>query len=49
MAGLSQNHLMDLVDATYIDENTLEDAERTGDYRARGVTGLMEYLQTPER
>jgi four helix bundle protein len=44
----SQNHLLDLVDVTYIDEDTREALDALAITALEEVTGLMEYLQTPE-
>jgi len=44
----SQNHLLDLVHANYIDEATLQYLNALAEAALREVTGLMEYLQSPE-
>jgi len=44
----SQNHLLDLVDATYIDDDTRETLNALAITALEEVTGLMEYLQSPE-
>jgi four helix bundle protein len=44
----SQNHLLDLVDSRYIDEATLSDLNALAEAALQEVTGLMEYLQSPE-
>jgi hypothetical protein len=44
----SQNHLLDLVDKKYIDEPTRLDLDKLAQAALQEVTGLMEYLQSPE-
>ena len=44
----SQNHLLDLVDKKYIDEATREGLDGLAQAALQEVTGLMEYLQSPE-
>ena len=44
----SQNHLIDLVDKKYIDDATREEIDALAQAALQEVTGLMEYLQSPE-
>ena len=44
----SQNHLLDLVDRGYITEQTRLEYEALAEAALQEVTGLMEYLQSPE-
>jgi hypothetical protein len=44
----SQNHLLDLVDGKYIVESTREELDSLAQAALQEVTGLMEYLQSPE-
>jgi four helix bundle protein len=44
----SQSHLLDLVDKNYIDEATREALDALAQAALQEVTGLMEYLQSPE-
>jgi four helix bundle protein len=44
----SQNHLIDLVDKKYIDDTTHEELDGLAQAALQEVTGLMEYLQSPE-
>jgi hypothetical protein len=44
----SQNHLMDAVDKRYINETTRSDLNALAEAALQEVTGLMEYLQSPE-
>jgi hypothetical protein len=44
----SQNHLLDLVDRKYIDEATRQELDALAQAALEEVTGLMEYLQSPE-
>jgi len=44
----SQNHLIDAVDKSYITEATRADLDALAVVALQEVTGLMEYLQTPE-
>jgi hypothetical protein len=44
----SQNHLRDLVHRNYIDEATRADLDALAQAALQEVTGLMEYLQSPE-
>jgi four helix bundle protein len=44
----SQNHLLDLVDRKYIDETVREELDALAQAALEEVTGLMEYLQSPE-
>ena len=44
----SQNHLLDLVDKKYIDEATRQELDALAQAALEEVTGLMEYLQSPE-
>lgn len=44
----SQNHLRDAVDKRYITETTRLEHEKLAEEAIREVTGLMEYLQSPE-
>ena len=44
----SQNHLRDAVDKGYITEEMRREVDRLADAALQEVTGLMEYLQSPE-
>ena len=44
----SQNHLIDLVDAEYITETKRQELNALAEEALKEVTGLMEYLQSPE-
>jgi four helix bundle protein len=44
----SQNHLLDLVDKQYITDSTRLELNALAEEALREVTGLMEYLQSPE-
>jgi four helix bundle protein len=44
----SQNHLLDLVDGKYIAESTRKELDSLAQAALQEVTGLMEYLQSPE-
>jgi four helix bundle protein len=44
----SQNHLIDLVDRGYIEEEERAALNRLADAALQEVTGLLEYLQSPE-
>ena len=44
----SQNHLRDTVDRKYITESTRERLDALAEAALQEVTGLMEYLQSPE-
>jgi four helix bundle protein len=44
----SQNHLIDLVDRAYIEEEERAALNRLADAALQEVTGLLEYLQSPE-
>ena len=44
----SQNHLRDAVDKGYITESCREEYDRLAEAALGEVTGLMEYLQSPE-
>jgi four helix bundle protein len=44
----SQNHLRDAVDKNYITEDTRLELDQLAEAALREVTGLMEYLQSPE-
>ena len=44
----SQNHLRDAVDRGYITEETRLECDALAEMALREVTGLMEYLQSPE-
>ena len=44
----SQNHLIDLVDKKYIEDATHEELDALAQAALQEVTGLMEYLQSPE-
>ena len=44
----SQNHLIDLVDRADIDEEERAALNRLADAALQEVTGLLEYLQSPE-
>jgi four helix bundle protein len=44
----SQNHLIDLVDKRYIDDATRGALNALAEAALQEVTGLMEYLQSPE-
>ena len=44
----SQNHLLDLVDRGYITEETRLKHDTLAEAALQEVTGLMEYLQSPE-
>ena len=44
----SQNHLIDAVDKRYISEQTRADLDALAQVAIQEVTGLMEYLQSPE-
>jgi four helix bundle protein len=44
----SQNHLLDLVDAKYITEAKRQELDALAQEALREVTGLLEYLQSPE-
>jgi four helix bundle protein len=44
----SQNHLLDLVDRGYISEKIRLEYESLAEAALQQVTGLMEYLQSPE-
>ena len=44
----SQNHLLDLVHAKYIEESTRDELDALAQAALQEVTGLMEYLQSPE-
>lgn len=44
----SQNHLLDLVDRKYISEETRKELDPLAEAALQEVTGLMEYLQSPE-
>jgi four helix bundle protein len=44
----SQNHLLDLVDSKYISEDTRKDLSVLAEAALQEVTGLMEYLQSPD-
>jgi four helix bundle protein len=44
----SQNHLLDLVHAKFIDEATRAELDALAQAALQEVTGLMEYLQSPE-
>ena len=44
----SQNHLLDLVDARHITEAKQQELDALAQEALREVTGLLEYLQSPE-
>jgi hypothetical protein len=44
----SQNHLIDSVDKCYITEETRYSLDALAERALQEVTGLMEYLQSPE-
>ena len=44
----SQNHLRDFVDKKYITEERRLELDRLAELALEEVTGLMEYLQSPE-
>jgi four helix bundle protein len=44
----SQNHLRDLVDKGYISEDTRRELDGLAETALKEVTGLMEYLRSPE-
>ena len=44
----SQNHLLDLVHRNYIKEDKREELDALAQAALQEVTGLMEYLQSPE-
>lgn len=44
----SQSHLMDLVDAKYITDAKRQELDALAQEALREVTGLLEYLQSPE-
>jgi four helix bundle protein len=44
----SQNHLLDAVDKNYISERTREELNALAEAAIAEVTGLMDYLQSPE-
>jgi hypothetical protein len=44
----SQNHLIDAVDKHYITEETRVELNALAEVAIQEVTGLMEYLQSPE-
>jgi four helix bundle protein len=44
----SQNHLLDLVHRKYIEESTRQELDGLAQAALGEVTGLMEYLQSPE-
>jgi len=44
----SQNHLLDFVDKRYITENVRLELNQLAETALEEVTGLMEYLQSPE-
>ena len=44
----SQSHLMDLVDSKYITETKRQELDALAQEALREVTGLLEYLQSPE-
>ena len=44
----SQNHLIDLVDRAYIEEEERAALNRLAEAALQEVTGLLEYLQSPE-
>lgn len=44
----AQNHLRDAVDRTHIDEQRRVEHDRLAETALEEVTGLMEYLQSPE-
>ena len=44
----SQNHLMDAVDKRYITEETRVELNALAEVALAEVTGLMDYLQSPE-
>ena len=44
----SQNHLRDAVDKRYITEETRLEYDQLAEAALEAVTGLMEYLQSPE-
>jgi four helix bundle protein len=44
----SQNHLRDAVDKNYITEETRLELDKLAEDALKEVTGLMEYLQSPE-
>jgi four helix bundle protein len=44
----SQNHLRDAVDKHYISEETRQELDALAETALQEVTGLMEYLQSPE-
>jgi len=44
----SQNHLLDFVDKRYINEDVRLELHQLAETAIEEVTGLMEYLQSPE-
>ena len=44
----SQNHLIDAVDSGYMTEETRSELNALAEVSLEEVTGLMEYLQSPE-
>jgi hypothetical protein len=44
----SQNHLIDAVDCGYMTEETRSELNALAEVSLEEVTGLMEYLQSPE-
>jgi hypothetical protein len=44
----SQNHLLDFVDKRYITEDVRLELNQLAETALEEVTGLMEYLQSPE-
>jgi hypothetical protein len=44
----SQNHLLDLVDCGYISDERRVELNALAEAALQQVTGLLEYLQTPE-
>jgi len=44
----SQNHLLDAVDKNYITDETCRELNALAEVALQEVTGLMEYLQSPE-